>query len=145
MKAKKALKKLYKKSSKKAASHSLRQLKSLKNSTSLSGSSSSQAKSEISSELKDLAGQVLLSAAHELAQPLNPVLSWFDGGGGVVDLTSPANDPVTPKISKANIIPTQNPNRSVVSLPLKSPPCKRCPALQNGICKCAAKKFKMTA
>lgn len=31
---------------------------------------------------------------------------------------------------------------SDLQIPLKSPPCKRCPALDKGICKCAKKRLK---
>lgn len=144
MKAKKALKKLIKKSHKTPASAAMNQLKALKKAANASSTPNSvRQSSPIKDELKDLAGQVALSAAQELAQPLRPVLSWFNDAGGYVDLTTPANDAVKPNIKQAQIIPTQS--RSLVSLPLKSPPCKRCPALTNGVCKCAAKKFKMSA
>ncbi|MEX0336443.1 hypothetical protein [Vibrio tubiashii] len=146
MKAKKTLKKLLKKSKKKATTASLEKLHYLKKEHIPADKSNNRNDTSLlASELKELAGQVALSAAQELAQPLNPVISWFNDGGGYIDLTTPANESVVPNIQKANIIPTQSQPRSVVSLPLKSPPCKRCPALQNGICKCAAKKFKMSA
>ncbi|MCG9582352.1 hypothetical protein L1D13_19125 [Vibrio tubiashii] len=146
MKAKKTLKKLLKKSKKKSTTASLEKLHSLKKEHIPAAKSNNRNDTSLlASELKELAGQVALSAAQELAQPLNPVISWFNDGGGYIDLTTPANESVAPNIQKANIIPTQSQPRSVVSLPLKSPPCKHCPALQNGICKCAAKKFKMSA
>ncbi|PKG38441.1 hypothetical protein CXF74_13135 [Psychromonas sp. Urea-02u-13] len=31
---------------------------------------------------------------------------------------------------------------SFLNTPLKSPACKRCPALEKGICKCAKKRLK---
>lgn len=32
-------------------------------------------------------------------------------------------------------------NKNLIYLPLKSPPCKKCPALAKGKCKCAVKKI----
>lgn len=143
MKAKKAIKKLIKQSKKTVKSESLKQLKSLKATPSPTRQSTTNNSSSIRGDLKELAGQVAVSAVKELAQPLNPVLSWFSEGGDYINLTTPANDSPVPEISKLRAIPTQP--RSIVSLPLKSPPCKGCPALQNGVCKCAAKKFKSSA
>ncbi len=150
MNAKKALKKLKKKTVKKMASSSHKQLSALKNNalsspvTSKSHTFSSQ--SELVNELKGVANQAVMSAAYELAAPLNPLLSWFNDAGGVVDFTTSAKKASTP-------LPKQSANdaapafsvKSVGHLPLKSPPCKRCPALSNGICKCAAKKFRLSA
>lgn len=150
MNAKKALKKLKKKAVKKVASSSNKQLSALKNNalgsvvTSQSRTSSSQ--SELVNELKGVANQAAMSAAYELAAPLNPLLSWFNDAGGVVDFTTSTKKASTP-------LPKQSANdaapafsvKSVGHLPLKSPPCKRCPALSNGICKCAAKKFRLSA
>lgn len=150
MKAKKALKKLKKKAVKKVASSSKKQLSALKNnSLGLSVSSrshTSSSQSELVNDLKGVANQAAMSAAYELAAPLNPLLSWFNDAGGVVDFTTSNKMATTP-------LPKQSANdaapafsvKSVGHLPLKSPPCKRCPALTNGICKCAAKKFRLSA
>lgn len=150
MNAKKALKKLKKKTVKKVASSSHKQLSALKNNalgnlgTSLSHTTSPQ--SELVDELKGVVNQAAMSAAYELAAPLNPLLSWFGDAGGMVDFTSTmkkASMPM-PKQSANDAAPAFS-VKSVGHLPLKSPPCKRCPALSNGICKCAAKKFKLIA
>lgn len=144
MSAKKALKKLKKKAVKKVKSTSLNQLQSLKN-TKGSVSVSQASSSRLSAELKDVANDVAVSALSELAAPLSPVLSWLNGGmhsGGwestprVVTSTGKVAEPANDSAPKIN---------SIAMLPLKSPPCKRCPALSNGICKCAAKKFKLSA
>jgi hypothetical protein len=152
MKAKKALKKLYKKSKQHSVSHSMDQLKSLKKPLSSQQSATPNTDSNpLLDDFKDLAGQVALSAAQELAQPLNPILSWFNDGGGYVDLAPVQRKANKLDVRQANLIatsaqPANQPQlRSIGTLPLKSPPCKRCPALANGICKCAAKKFKMSA
>ncbi len=148
MNAKKALKKLKKKAVKKVTSSSHKQLSALKirplKDNSASRSSASQ--SALISELKGVANQAAINAAYELAAPLNPLLSWFNDTGGVVDFTTTPKKMSTP-------VPKQSANdaapeftvKSVGHLPLKTPPCKRCPALSNGICKCAAKKFRLSA
>ncbi len=144
MKVEKSLKKLRKKMKKEAPSVALKQLRSLKNNQILASQVNSvEERTPLTNELRGLAGQVALSAAQELAQPLNPLLSWFsDAGGGHIDFSSPT--PVAQsakvKVSQATLTPMQH--QSIISLPLRSPPCKRCPALQNGICKCAAKRFR---
>ncbi|MEF1305113.1 hypothetical protein QTO17_24880, partial [Vibrio owensii] len=101
MNAKKALKKLKKKAVKKVASSSNKQLSALKNNalgsvvTSQSRTSSSQ--SELVNELKGVANQAAMSAAYELAAPLNPLLSWFNNAGGVVDFTTSTKKASTPR------------------------------------------------
>lgn len=97
MNAKKALKKLKKKTVRKMASSSHKQLSALKNNalgspaTSKSHTFSSQ--SELVNELKGVANQAVMSAAYELAAPLNPLLSWFNDAGGVVDFTTAPKNP----------------------------------------------------
>ena len=44
-------------------------------------------------------------------------------------------------IPVANVPSKQN-NRYLASIPLKSKPCGGCPALKNGLCKCALKKYR---
>ncbi|WP_070964229.1 hypothetical protein [Vibrio sonorensis] len=143
MKAKKAIKKLIKKQKKAVLSPSLKKLKSLKNSDSAHLNKRQGSSTPISDEIKQVAEQALLSAGRELATPLNPILSWFNEGGFAANYdlyTQPATGDKTQQTSsvKPKI-------KSVVNLPLKSPPCKRCPALNSGLCKCAVKKFGMTA
>ncbi|MHA2938747.1 hypothetical protein ACXJY6_10710 [Vibrio sp. RC27] len=33
--------------------------------------------------------------------------------------------------------------KNIATIPIKNPPCKKCPALKLGLCKCAVKKFKI--
>jgi len=104
----------------------------------------------ISSELMDIAKQSGLEILSEVKREVlneakgtfNPILSWFDEAQviNVVSNTKQAHGAIQSK--------TQAPNNKVsssqqlASLPLKSPPCKKCPALRNGLCKCALKRFK---
>ncbi|NOH30960.1 hypothetical protein [Vibrio mediterranei] len=144
MKAKKALKKLKKKSVKAIRSRSLEQLQLLKFETKAHDIKKVESKPGWSSEIKDVANDAAISALSELAAPLSPVLSWLNGGGQ-------GNWSSTGKLTAANARVSSKPSSnkpnisSIASLPLKSPPCKRCPALSYGICKCAAKRFKLTA
>ncbi|WP_205619451.1 hypothetical protein [Ferrimonas senticii] len=84
-------------------------------------------------QLGGITKQAGLSAVRELATPLNPLLSWFEGGH---NLRFTAANQIGAAVSS---------NRAAVSsiaqLPLKSPPCKSCPAKVGGLCKCARKKF----
>lgn len=148
MKAKKALTKLYKKANKKSPSASLQLLKQLKKNPDSSLNSTSHPSRGYSSskEFQELAEQVAISAVSELAKPLSPVISWLNDAPVGFDIStsqrSAANtsslSPVKPNQTLSNV-------SSIGRLPLKSPPCKRCPALQNGLCKCAAKKFQLSA
>lgn len=136
MNAKKALKKL-KKQAEKMQSASLAQLKQLAPDDHAVGSS----KAAWRHEVKGVSEQTLACMVHELATPLNPLLSWFNEGGNVVlpqsgvAIKRQSVTPSTPSASSLGV-------KTIMHLPLKSPPCKRCPALSNGICKCAAKQLK---
>jgi len=148
MKAKKALKKLYKKASPKSPSASVLQLKKLKNSnvTSATTIRKFSIDQNTKNELQDLAEQVAISAASELAKPLNPIISWLNDAPNNIHIPSQYKKAA----NSSSLAPPQGPQTlskvtSIGRIPLKSPPCKRCPALQNGLCKCAAKKFQLTA
>lgn len=132
MNAKKALKKL-KKKAEKVPSRSAKQLMQLGK----TATSAARVDDAVRREVKDISQQALLSAASELATPLNPVLSWFREGEELHFSTSSA-----PSIRSAVKMPSSiDAKQTLVRVPLKSPACKRCPALNSGICKCAAKKF----
>ncbi|MBR9728808.1 hypothetical protein ACFOD0_10055 [Shewanella intestini] len=150
---KSALKKL-KKKSKKVTSKSLKQLNALTANVNRNGevaaSLSSPLSPQLTKELNQLSEQVITNVVSELIQPLNPVLSWFHHGQArskpIVAL-SPSNDVVSPKPAAtpaARIAVNARPGQSILRVPLKSPACKRCPALAGGYCKCAAKKFNVT-
>ncbi|GAL17466.1 hypothetical protein JCM19235_6015 [Vibrio maritimus] len=143
MSAKKALKKLKKKVNKSTKNKSLKQLQSLK--AVVGGKKEISRTSErLGDEILGVANEAAMSALSELAAPLTPVLSWLNGGQGTNWSPSQTSISSLPqnKRSANDGAPKIN---SIAYLPLKSPPCKRCPALSNGICKCAAKKFKLTA
>ncbi|MGL6258605.1 hypothetical protein [Vibrio sp. WXL210] len=147
MKAKKALKKLKKSSQKALKSQSIKQLDALKSETQVRKGSTERSASQMSAELRQVANQAAKSALSELATPLNPLLSWFNEGG--IDWPTQTHGQSAPT-QTASVVSRQTGNptpsvKSIVHLPLKSPPCKRCPALSNGVCKCAAKKFKQIA
>lgn len=146
--AKKALKKLRKKA--KAMSPSRELLSSLENVNPNSDSGLKRTNqvnnSAIKQELKELAGQAAVSAASELIQPLNPIISWFNDAPKF-DIPTHQSNGSDPSHQFSNVIALSSNNSSsaIGRLPLKSPPCKKCPALQSGLCKCAQKKFKLTA
>lgn len=93
----------------------------------------------VSDELADIARQAGTDALTELATPLQPLLSWFnEGSSGYANQTLSTSTRLTsvatPPGNRAN-------SPALLRLPLKSPPCKRCPALIGDICKCAAKRL----
>lgn len=135
MGSKNALKKLkkLKKTTVKVQSASLAQLQKLSGQHS---SGTSKQSSSFVSEIQQVSREAMVSAAKELTAPLNPVMSWFQGESGV-SFTSTAS--VTGIQSMTEV---QNAGKSILHLPLKSPPCRKCPAKENGICRCAAKNFK---
>ncbi|MCL1046960.1 hypothetical protein L2737_16805 [Shewanella electrodiphila] len=157
MSSKSALKKL-KKKSKKLTSKSLKQLNAL----TANSSKVTYIQPQLKKELGQLSEQVVGNVVSELIQPLNPLLSWFrkegvrDGGfseGGIQakqPQSAPTNRVNTPTNSPANEASrsaagaVQIQPRSIAQVPLKSPPCKRCPALAGGNCKCAMKKFNIS-
>lgn len=148
MKAKKALKKLYRKASSKSPSDSVLQLNKLRNNN--PPSTANERKLSIDqntrNELQELAEHVAISAVSELAKPLNPIISWLNDAPNAIHIPSRH----TQAANSSGLAPPQSRQTltnvtSIGRLPLKSPPCKRCPALQNGLCKCAAKKFQLTA
>lgn len=148
MKAKKALKKLYKKASSKSPSASVLQLKKLKNSNAPSATTDRKFSIDqtTKNELQDLAEQVAISAVSELAKPLNPIISWLNDAPNAIHIPSQHKKAA----NSSGLTPPQSPQMlskvtSIGRMPLKSPPCKRCPALENGLCKCAAKRFQLTA
>lgn len=140
----KALKKL-KKKTKKLKSKTQNQLQSLKK-TSPNKPQQRQYKNQLSSDLKTLSGQVARDIASELTAPLNPVLSWF---GSSSHNFGHSSGPVIRSISPSTNQGQQKGNDSVrlvlAATPMKSPPCKKCPALSGNLCKCAMKKFDLRA
>lgn len=145
-KAKKALKKLYKKKSEKPLSPSLIKLHTLKKSD-FSSHTQENNISENSTKhaFKELAEQVSISVISELIEPLHPVTSWFkDAPSKGIASNSPSISP-RPKSGAAAQAIKVTTNNNIARSPLKSPACKRCPALNNGLCKCAVKQFKLSA
>ncbi|MBQ4891345.1 hypothetical protein J8L86_15935 [Shewanella sp. MMG014] len=139
MSSKSALKKL-KKKSKKLTNKSLKQLNALTANT----SKVTLLNPQLKQELNQLSGQVVGNVVSELIQPLNPVLSWFNDSGqpSHIGPVSRVKMPIsTAKPAATNAVQIQP--RSIAQLPLKTPPCKRCPALAGGNCKCAMKKFNL--
>ncbi len=134
--AKKALKKL-KKHHHKVQSNALRQLKNL------SHTRLNRLDNEIKDEVKAVSEAVVTQVLSELSTPFDPVLSWFREGQHIdIKVQQPAQQRSPSNLQVKKSMPTIKVKRSVMHLPLKSPPCKRCPALANGICKCAAKRFQ---
>ncbi|OLQ95058.1 hypothetical protein BIY21_07515 [Vibrio ponticus] len=144
MSAKKSLKKLKKKVVQQAQTRSLKQLKSLSLPEQSNKQVTQASNSAWRSEFKQVSQQALVNVASELAAPFNPVLSWFNDGN-VITLP-PVGFASTTSVETNKKSADARPNmKSIVHLPMKSPPCKRCPALSNGVCKCAAKKLQKSA
>ncbi|WP_298444956.1 hypothetical protein [uncultured Ferrimonas sp.] len=94
--------------------------------------------SAVSAELKQISRQAGLDVVRELATPLNPLLSWFEEGANLRFVA--ANETaLEPRAAATMAAPAAQSN--IARLPLKSPPCKRCPAKMGGLCKCAQKRF----
>lgn len=149
MDAKKALKKLKKQAKKHTKNNeAITKLKKLKKKHNSKQTQHNHALGEFKKELSEAANQAMINAAYELATPLKPVLSWFNDDNQIIDIkeiTSNENNQPTSRKSNSAVTKPTTGVKSIIHLPLKSPPCKRCPALQSGICKCAAKRFKMSA
>ncbi|GAD80236.1 hypothetical protein [Vibrio ezurae] len=142
MNAKKALKKLKKKSEKKIKKQGVEQLKKLK--VNATNSRRNDSSSALKKDINDSVNRAITGVVHELATPLLPVLSWFNDHQHKIEVVeSPLREQLENSTSSSKPIPS--PQKSILHVALKSPPCKRCPALQNGICKCAAKRFKLSA
>ncbi|MGI2029664.1 hypothetical protein [Endozoicomonas acroporae] len=131
----KKLKKLGKKSAK-LQTRSRMQLQALAGSQSVGVSEKVRV---LSPEVKSVVQGAIVSAARELAAPCNPLISWFQEGNDVPF----AAGGVPPKPPQPAVVKSR-PEQSILHIPLKSPPCKQCPAKASGICKCAAKKFGAT-
>ncbi|WP_163370099.1 hypothetical protein [Endozoicomonas acroporae] len=92
-----------------------------------------------SPEVKSIVQDAVVSAARELAAPCNPLISWFqEGNDAPFASVGVSSDSLQSAVEKSRR------EQSILHIPLKSPPCKQCPAKANGICKCAAKKFGAT-
>ncbi|GAD90549.1 MULTISPECIES: hypothetical protein [Vibrio] len=165
MNAKKALKKLKKKSQKKIKKQGIEQLKKLKlDASKVKASNEGQLyfSDALKQDINQGVNQVIADVAYELATPLLPVLSWFNDHQHNIDIveaplreqlkkpsslkdaTSSAK-PISVESPRSSSKLQSRPAKSILHVALKSPPCKRCPALQNGICKCAAKRYKLSA
>jgi len=90
-------------------------------------------------DLKKLSNEVVISMVSELSAPLNPVISWFEINHRAMNFSS-FQLPSSNKIKTISVKKVSQKN-SLLMRPLKSPPCKRCPALVGSPCKCACKKF----
>ncbi|MEI6859063.1 MAG: hypothetical protein V5788_04650, partial [Shewanella sp.] len=93
---------------------------------------------ELKHEIKQVSRQTLSSVVSELSTPLTPLLSWFNEGTNLIEISSIVWQ------QKTQLKPVNNKHNAKIHLaqfPLKSPPCKSCPARQNGLCKCAMKKL----
>ncbi|CAG8999472.1 MAG: hypothetical protein CENE_01446 [Candidatus Celerinatantimonas neptuna] len=90
-----------------------------------------------------LSQEVLSDVVSELVKPFQPLLSWFGLSHDVLRYQKPRSlgafvDPQVDKPSK----PVQKIGSiSLARIPLNSPACKKCPALQGGLCRCAQKKL----
>ena len=142
--SKNALKKLIKKS-KKVTNSSLRHLNSL----AANGDNSQQVSSSLASELNQLSYKVIGNVVQELTPPLSPILSWFseERSANQANTSSKSAGPATTLdnatvVKSIKIMPKKS--VSILQIPLKSPPCKRCPAKMGGNCKCAAKKLNIS-
>ncbi|OAN17842.1 hypothetical protein A3K86_02675 [Photobacterium jeanii] len=117
---------------------------------------------QLAQEMKGVSQQVVHDVVSELAVPLTPVLSWFQEGSSFSSsFDSYASSGESQGIGQIKSVrPVANQNlaggssgqgamgqqgAALARLPLKSPPCKRCPAMSNGLCKCAMKKFNLSA
>ncbi|MCL1128700.1 hypothetical protein [Shewanella sairae] len=143
MGSKSALKKLMKKSQK-VSSRSLKQLNSL----AANNDKKQHISPNLAAELNQLSYKVIGNVVQELTPPLSPILSWLNDGiavnqarGSIRPAIQPATDANLPAVTSIKMMPKKS--VSILQIPLKSPPCKRCPAKMGGNCKCAAKKLNI--
>ncbi|MGF1720683.1 hypothetical protein L4D20_11660 [Vibrio kyushuensis] len=114
--------------------------------------------SSMPTELREAANQAILNAINEITDSFTPTISWVDGNDeprceDELKETHAYSESKRRKeklwrshglvkasntIQSSSIIPTAD-------VPLKSPPCKSCPALQLGLCKCAMKRLQKSA
>ncbi|NKF49062.1 hypothetical protein G3R49_00535 [Shewanella sp. WXL01] len=152
----KKLKKLHKKSQKlqkksqKLTNKSLKQLNAL---TANPGAIAAM-DPELREQVGQLSEQVIGSMVSELIQPLNPVMSWLNDGAVSMPISRRSVTP-TPNLAANSSIAAANTAThsassanaagriAIAQVPLKSPPCKKCPARMGGNCKCAMKKFNL--
>lgn len=103
-----------------------------------------------SSEFKQAANQAILNAINELSESMNPKLSWVDANKSDSEKSSYSEARRRKEklwknhglVSKTKSTPATLPS---IDVPYKSPACKRCPALSNGLCKCAMKRVPKSA
>ena len=63
----------------------------------------------------------------------------------LVDVETPKLDKVNKKVLKIEIVELDTVSLNEVYRPYKSSPCKKCPALAGGMCKCALKRINKVA
>lgn len=137
MGALKELKKL-KKKTKKAEKKALKHLSKLSNIEAKTAANNN----DWHDDIKELSQEVLVEMVTELKTPLNPIISWFNDNQPQLDGLTEKRKVKKYKKDEIKVATQQPASRNILSIPLKSPACKKCPALANGTCKCAAKKFK---
>ncbi|MEZ8823098.1 hypothetical protein AB6E04_01980 [Vibrio amylolyticus] len=107
-----------------------------------------------SNEFKQAANQAILNAISELSESIDPKLSWVDGNKtekekALFSETRRRKEKLWKdhgSISTAKSTPSTLPaTLPAIDVPYKSPACKRCPALANGLCKCAMKRIPKSA
>jgi len=133
-----ALKKLNKKRPKQDSIHLLKQLQK-------SGRQQQGAADVVSSQLIALVKQTGLEALNEVKTPLNPILSWFDEAQTIPlgkQYGRQQGEDSKSEVKRTGVVASTADNQHLARLPMKSPPCKRCPALSGGLCKCALKRLK---
>ncbi|OBT15544.1 hypothetical protein A9264_12820 [Vibrio sp. UCD-FRSSP16_10] len=164
MDASKALKKLKKKSVKKIKNKKVDKLKNLRLETGNADKTNHHSNDKLKGEIQSVVNQVMIDAAVELATPLKPILSWFNDHQGYqsdfVEILG-SDESISQKVKEAPVTPVAKkrvekpvvqpqkisiqPANANLYVAFKSPACKRCPALKNGICKCAAKRYQLSA
>lgn len=136
----KALKKWHKKTLKQGKKSGDRALRALSHNTFPPATSvKSRQTSTTDAVWQDVSQQVVGAMLGEVARPLKPLLEWFDYGQTSWTSAQGSKLPTTRAVMRATPKVASSP--SILRLPLKSPPCKRCPARSGGICQCAAKRF----
>jgi hypothetical protein len=134
--AKKALKKL-KKQHQKTQSNALKQLKMIL----VRHTESEPIDSVFKQDFKAVTEVTVIKVISELSVPFNPIFSWFNKGDTMLSIEHNTPSVINMPSSPMTLTKKSKVSKSVMLLPLKSPACKRCPALKNGFCKCAIKRF----
>ncbi|AGH80514.1 hypothetical protein PCNPT3_02860 [Psychromonas sp. CNPT3] len=105
-------------------------------------------KTTLQSELLHIVKQGGSEFIAEIKIPLLPIISWFNDTNNTLDSNTFQEKKQKTKNKNKDPKKTKKENEKRLNIvtfsskAFKNPPCKKCPALNKGLCKCALKYFK---